>query len=104
MVASDPGQGEQRYPAQLPGVIAVRQTDRAVDQSTNHSTDKNFSIVVNGSEVLSTGPGGGFDFFTGSSMSAATVTGYIALMVETDPDWSQENLADIRSEMKLITQ
>jgi hypothetical protein len=41
------------------------------------------ALALPGVEVLSTVPGGGFDFFTGSSLAAAHLTGVLALLLET---------------------
>lgn len=94
VVAADPVVGRQRYPALLPGVIAVQQPtgDKVLPIED--------AVVVSGVDVLSTGPGGGYDFFSGSSVSTAIVTGYTALLHEKNPMLSHQQrllrLQDVR--------
>jgi hypothetical protein len=68
-----------QFPADHPGVIAVRSTDKQFPEHPG-------SLAAPGSEVLSTTPGSGYGFFTGNSMSAAYVSGVAALLVEKLPE------------------
>ena len=95
VVASDPVIGDNRYPALLPNVVAARQ----IVPDTSSETDLNSSIYVNGNDILSTGPGGGFDFFSGSSMSAARVSAYSALIIERDKQWLSREVVDLISQI-----
>lgn len=80
VVAADPGAGEMRYPALLPGVIAAQAAPVAtLAEGVNPGE---LVVVAAGSEVLSTGPAGGYDFFSGSSVAAAFVSGLCALLHE----------------------
>lgn len=55
------------FPASMSGVIAVSDTPRS-----GH-------VTAPGKDILSAAPGGGYDFFTGSSISTAHVSGLAAL-------------------------
>lgn len=68
----DPG-----FPASYPGVIPVRAS------GTGNGTDG--ALAAPGVDILSTIPGGGYEFFSGSSMAAAHVSGVIALLLEKRP-------------------
>ncbi|MDM3870258.1 S8 family serine peptidase [Porticoccus sp. W117] len=80
VVAADPGDAAIGYPARLPGVIGVcRHPPESGDEGR-------LLIHLNSANVLTTAPDGGFDFFSGSSMSAAKVSAMAALMREKQPD------------------
>ncbi|TDG13339.1 hypothetical protein E2F43_07290 [Seongchinamella unica] len=89
IAAADPGQGQQRYPALLPGVIAVREEP---GEYIDHAPERK-ALVVRAplTEVLSTGPGGGYDYYSGSSMATALVTGLTALSLESESRLSAEH-------------
>lgn len=46
-----------------------------------------------GLDILTTVPGGGYDFFSGSSMAAAQVSGVVALLLERRPDLGPRGVA-----------
>ena len=81
VIAADPILGSNRYPALLPEVLAV--TDRAdlIDDDASAAP-----FFVFGSEILSTVPGGHFDFFNGSSLSTARASAIAAHTLESQPD------------------
>lgn len=66
------------FPTDTPGVIVVR-------TSSNASAP---SGVLNapGDDILTTQPGNGYDFTSGSSMAAAHVSGMAALLLSVSPD------------------
>lgn len=67
------------FPASVPGVVAVKAS--IDDDFIAYTLDKgSTSVQAYASELLSTTPGGHYDFFSGSSMAAARVTGLSALM------------------------
>lgn len=68
------------FPARIPGVIAVR----ALESSEPGLAGAGFAAP--GEEILSTVPGGGYDFFSGSSLAAAEVSGIVALVLEKRPE------------------
>lgn len=88
LAAADPGSGEQRYPALLPGVIAVRQEE----EGGAHAVSGTGALVVLAprNQILSTGPGGRYDFYSGSSAATAIVSGLMALLLQSEPQLSSE--------------
>ncbi len=97
VVAADPGTGSNRYPALLSEVIAVGNQVNLRDAEVNNTSNTHHeieflskvknknSVNVPGQDILSLGPGGRYDFFSGSSMSTAMVAGYLALFYEKTP-------------------
>jgi major intracellular serine protease len=84
IIAADPGSGPERYPALLKGVIAAREASPGRELAAGD--DKSLLVIAPRAEVLSTGPGGGYDFFTGSSVSAAIVSGLAAVLHQKNSD------------------
>lgn len=77
------------YPADYPEeqIISVANLmfDGTLDVSSNYGTES-VDIAAPGSYVLSTAPGGGFEFLTGTSMAAPMVTGVCAMVYSYRPD------------------
>jgi subtilisin family serine protease len=77
VVAAEDTPGE--FPADLPGVIAVHALSRS--DAPAPTADQNAGVIqVAARELLSTSPGGHYDYFSGSSMGAARVAGLSALL------------------------
>ena len=81
------GQDETRsFPANMRGVLAVKQAE-------SRSVLENQQILqAPGEKILGTTPGDQYDFFTGSSFSAAQVSGLIALIKERKPHLTNEKI------------
>ena len=80
VIAADPGRGELRFPAMLDGVIAARQG--VLRQQVGTADSKLLIVSTPRTEVLSTGPAGGYDYYSGSSVSTAIASGLAALLHE----------------------
>ena len=79
------------FPASIPGVIAV--------SMPINKTEKNFTIrepgknlCAPGTNIITTTPGNSYDFFSGSSLSTAFVSGSIALLLEKSPMLSPKQI------------
>jgi subtilisin family serine protease len=72
-------------------VIAVSDTTTAVEAPTA-AASHGMPLVAPGTDVITTMPNGTFDFVSGSSMSAAHVSGIIALLLERRPDLDPASL------------
>lgn len=66
------------FPDAAPGVIVVRSS-----AASNAPPDV---LSAPGNDILTTQPGGGYDFTSGSSMAAAHVSGILALLLSIAPD------------------
>lgn len=81
------------FPASVAGVIAVK-------ASVDHDfiayalVQGSGSVEADASELLSTSPGGHYDFFSGSSMAAARVTGLSALMRQGQQRFSSAQMLE----------
>jgi subtilisin family serine protease len=72
------------FPASIPGVIAVN-----VSSNINLKFDNTAKhLHAPGSNIITTVPGNSYDFFSGSSLSTAFVSGSVALLLEKKPDLS----------------
>jgi hypothetical protein len=100
VAAVDDARHDLGFPASLPGVIAVRAAPRdgaavvapqAAAAGGEGGDDR--VLLAPGVDVLSTVPGGGYDFFSGSSLAAAHVSGLAALLLERQPRLAPAELA-----------
>ena len=81
------GQDETRsFPANMRGVLAVKQAE------SRPVLEKQQILQAPGEKILGTTPGDQYDFFTGSSFSAAQVSGLIALIKERKPHLTNEKI------------
>jgi subtilisin family serine protease len=87
VVAAAPADGAPSFPASLAGVVAVR--DGGIGSSTGA-----FAPAVKGGaeslaapavDILTTVPRASYDYFSGSSVAAAQVSGIAALLLERQP-------------------
>jgi subtilisin family serine protease len=75
------------FPDSAPGVIVVR---------VSGTTQAPAGIVsAPGTDILTTQPGGGYDFTSGSSMAAAHVSGIVALMLSLKPRLDAQQVHDM---------
>jgi subtilisin family serine protease len=83
------------YPAADPNVIAVSATD-ADDKLFDASNRGNYiAVAAPGAQLLVAIPDGGYEVASGTSYSAAEVTGIVALMLERKPDLSPAQVRGI---------
>ena len=87
VAAVDHRNARRAFPASIPGVIAVT----SAFQFDFDWMPAN-GVIAPGSEVLTTTPGATYAFRSGSSMSAAFVTGVAALLKQNYPDLSSAEL------------
>jgi hypothetical protein len=78
VVAAAPGSSQTGFPAGVPGVIVA-----------GAAPSDGATVVAPGDEILVPTPGGGFDYESGSSLSAAHVSGIVALLLAKRPDLSR---------------
>jgi len=77
------------FPATHPGVIAVRAAGPGLDAAPGGV------LTAPGVDILTTVPGGGYEFLSGSSMAAAHVSGVVALLLERRPNLTPSAAADL---------
>lgn len=94
VAAVDAAAPDLGFPASLPGVIAVRAGDDPHQLPLGPAAGRSPPpLLAPGTDVLTTVPGGGYDFFSGSSMAAAHVSGLAALLLERAPELTPPELA-----------
>ena len=81
--------GADAFPAGVVGVIGVQVAERAAPSGD--------TLAAPGVDVLSLTPQGHYDFVSGSSMSAALVTGTIALLLERHRKLTPEKVRELLS-------
>ena len=82
VVAAAPARTGYGFPAEIPGVIVVDLNGHADTQDGA----TRFPITAPGDDILVPVPEGGYDYASGSSLSAAHVSGIAALLVSQQPD------------------
>jgi subtilisin family serine protease len=76
VVVAAAGEGGASFPGTMDGIIAV---------GTAESKSLEKALSAPGVDVLSLAPPDGYDFFSGSSIAAAQVSGVVALLLERSP-------------------
>ncbi len=96
MVAAAAEEGDAPgFPASLPPVIAVLSSDDHGQVRLPAWTAQAGALAAPGVDVLTTVPGDGWDFLSGSSLAAAHVTGVVALLREQSPRLSAGEALDV---------
>lgn len=118
VAAADPLRADRGFPASLDEVIAVTASEegeaadateevpggllRAVTTAERTSAQRPSGgapaarpglVAAPGSDLLTTVPGGGYDFLSGSSLAAAQVAGVVALLLERAPELTSAEIA-----------
>ena len=89
VVAAAPAGPEAGFPNDVPGVIVVGTTTAA-----------GTAVVAPGDEILVPTPGGGFDYASGSSLSAAHVSGIVALLLAKRPGLSRGEVSRLLTDSR----
>ena len=88
VVAAAPADGAPSFPASLAGVVAVR--DGGIASSTGAfapaAKGGAEALAAPAVDILTTVPRASYDYFSGSSVAAAQVSGIAALLLERRPD------------------
>jgi len=88
VIAAMPPEGNNGgFPDDTPGVIVVRESSATPAPAG--------VLSAPGNDILTTQPGGGYDFTSGSSMSAAHVSGIAALLLSLAPHLDARMLHDL---------
>lgn len=95
VVAAASGRVGEEFPASADGVVAVGLAGPGESPSPAGVWSGAGPLVAPGDDVLTTVPGGGYDFLSGSSMAAAHATGVAALLLELEPGLEPERLHEL---------
>lgn len=95
VVAADGGPSRD-FPASYQGVIGILGSDDVKGEAAMLDVRGHVStLAAPGVDILTTVPHGSYDFFSGSSLAAAQVSGIAALLLEKDPKLTPLQLAEI---------
>ncbi|MDQ2087212.1 S8 family peptidase [Herbivorax sp. ANBcel31] len=83
------------YPAAFPGVIAVSATDETDDLTSFSNYGSVIDLAAPGQDILSTIPEDLYDYYEGTSMSAAFVSGACALLLSKNPSLTSVEIEHI---------
>jgi subtilisin family serine protease len=92
VAAADDAGADPGFPARMASVIAVVSSDASGAIAQIAWLDKKFAVAAPGVDVITTVPTNAYDFVTGSSFSAAEVTGVVALVLERKPELAPGNI------------
>ena len=96
VVAADGGKPSLEFPASYQGVIGILGSDDLQGGVSVTAGGKPLSTLAAPSvDVLTTAPPDGYDFFSGSSIAAAQVSGIAALLLERRPKLKPAELAAV---------
>jgi subtilisin family serine protease len=83
------------YPAADPNVIAVTATDAEDKLFPQSNRGRYIAVAAPGAQILVAIPDGGYEVASGTSYSAAEVSGIVALMLERNRDLPPDKVRDI---------
>jgi subtilisin family serine protease len=90
VVAAEPSAASGwTFPASHPGVLVAQPSSA---DTKGRAPDR---LPAPAEEILTTTPGAGYAFFSGTSLAAAHLSGVIALMIEREPAIGAERIADV---------
>jgi len=92
VVAAAPDRAGPDFPASVDGVIAVLSSDPEGNLRST-AASPHATLAAPGVDILTTVPHASYDFFTGSSLAAAEVSGVAALLLERNPKLTPAQLA-----------
>ena len=83
------------YPAAHDGVIAVTATDQNDALYAMANRGDYVAVAAPGVDIITTTPGGGYEFMSGTSIATAHVSGVVALVLERHPDLKADAVAQL---------
>ena len=99
VVAADGGASSRDFPASLQGVIGIVGSDGfkggPVSPASAAVRPTRSALAAPSVDILTTTPHGSYDFFSGSSLAAAQVSGIAALLLEKNPKLRPAELAAV---------
>ncbi len=83
------------YPAAHDGVIAVTATDQNDGLYAMANRGSYVAVAAPGVDIITTTPGGGYEFMSGTSIATAHITGVVALVLERHPELKAGQIAQL---------
>ncbi|HEX4963584.1 MAG TPA: S8 family serine peptidase [Thermoanaerobaculia bacterium] len=94
VVAADGGAGHS-FPASYKGVIGVLGSDDLKGELVKVSARTTSSVAAPAVDIISLAPRNTYDFFSGSSLAAAEVSGIAALLLEKNPKLTPAQVREV---------
>lgn len=95
VVAADGGAPGHSFPANVKGVLGVVGSDDLKGGLARPSLRSASSLAAPSVDIISTAPPNSYDFFSGSSLAAAEISGIAALLLEKNPKLTPAQIRDI---------
>ena len=95
VVAADGGAPGRSFPASYKGVLGVLGSDDLKGEVARPAARTTSWLAAPAIDILSTAPHNSYDFFSGSSLAAAEVTGIAALLLEKNPKLTPAQIREI---------
>ncbi len=95
VIAAAPPTAQTGFPGDVPGVISVTSSGDAASVTVRSQ------LIAPGDEILVPVPGGGFDYASGTSLSAAHVSGVVALLLAQAPDIDRNEISKLLNESRV---
>jgi subtilisin family serine protease len=96
VVAADGGSPSQSFPASQEGVLGVQGLgDGKGNSPAPAGRGPGPALAAPAVDIVTTVPKGSYDFFSGSSLAAAQVSGVAALLLEKDPRLTPARIAEV---------
>jgi len=92
---NDGPSGKPSYPAAFRGVIAVTAVDASANLYSRATRGVYVSLAAPGVDIVSTGPGGKSQAFSGTSAATAFVSGAVALLLQQQSNLSPPDLQNL---------
>jgi len=89
------GNSLKQFPAGFPGVIAVGAMDKSMNRASFSNIGEHVAFVEEGIGILSTAPAGKTASLTGTSQSAAIITGIASRILSYNPKLTAHEVATI---------
>ncbi len=95
VVAADGGAPGHSFPANVKGVLGVVGSDDLKGGLARPSGRFTSSLAAPAVDIISTAPPNSYDFFSGSSLAAAEISGIVALLLEKNPKLTPAQIRDL---------
>lgn len=92
--AGNTGNAVMQYPCSYSGVICVGNSSKSDTRVSSSTYGPQVTIAAPGESILSTIPGGGYGYKTGTSMASPLVAGVAALVLGNNPTWTSAQVKD----------
>lgn len=91
----------EQFPASMERVIGVGRSDQSTAQEAGFSGNSHLALYAPGRRILVAAPNDAYNFRSGSSLSAAHVSGVVALLLGVSPQLSVDSVRNVLAETQI---